>query len=68
MSRLVFLAISAMALLLGCEQKDLQPDRSAPKTHVWQDQVNTLDKARAAGDNVERHGAEQAQQIEAQSR
>lgn len=68
MARFVFVGIVAMlALVSACDKKELQPDRTPPKSHVWQDQVNTIDKARAAGAAVEQQGVAQAQEIDKQT-
>ena len=59
--------LAALASVGACDKKELQPDRTPPKSHVWQDQVNTIDKARAAGAAVEQHGVAQAQEIDNQT-
>lgn len=60
--------LAALALLGGCDRNELQPDRTPPKSHVWQDQVDTIDKARAAGKTVEQAGVAQAKEIDDQTR
>lgn len=67
MSRSVILLSVFSVLLSACDTRDAQPDRKAPQTHVWQDQVKTIDKARAVQKTVDDQATAQKQQIDDQT-
>ncbi len=53
--------LMSLPLLFGC-------DRKPPQAHVWQDQVQTLDKARGAQKQAEDAAAAQQHDIDQQTR
>lgn len=67
MSQRIIIFITAL-FVLACDRQDAQPDRKPPQTHVWQDQVKTIDKARAVQQTVNDQADAQKQQIDDQTR
>lgn len=54
--------VAAMPALIACDGGSAESEHSVPDQHVWQDEVDTIDKARGVEDTL--NNAAQARQAQ----
>ena len=64
MKKLYMLLLAALILMAGCSDDDTE----AKKAHVWKEQTDTMNKARAVEETLQKSADAERKQIEEQTR